>query len=217
MDNLLQNTTGKFNCADVELTTSTAFNYIGAISSGIKHIVDRAAEFISANITYDTNHAKNVEMYRKDIETFLLTVGGNDSCWFLIRLTKKTNAFATPRWHRDGRMFPSTEKNVKYAITLLGAPTLAIKENSTVVKIMNECKNGAEEMRARLALNLEKADRIDIKRGQLIAFTCGEPDSLIHSEPDIVEDRIFMSLVNGTETQLRKLATLRNKTYENTL
>jgi len=102
-------------------------------------------------------------------------------------------------------------KSYKLAVTLMGSPTLLLTETPLVTKVMS--KGNFERRRNELAEELLLEERINLKPGQIFAFTCGEVDSPVHSEPDISTDRIFVSMVPGSRDQIYDLTKIRSVNY----
>ncbi|KAH8596165.1 hypothetical protein B0O99DRAFT_621170 [Bisporella sp. PMI_857] len=136
------------------------------------------------------------------------------ACWFCIRMTKPTLEYTNaPRWHRDGRMFPSDTDaivNSKYAITLLGNPTRFLEESNLVKDVM---KGNQVEQRAKFAELLQGEKEVEIGTGQIARFSWGQDDSPVHSEPDMNTDRIFVSILYGSEQDIRNMCEWREEEY----
>jgi hypothetical protein len=197
------------NAPPTTVVSVDEYNYAGSFAT--ERIVDAAMMFLLGRVV-----SEDIKAYRGLISEFLKVVS-TPAVWFTIRLAKRTDAFEIPRWHRDGKMFRvgATEgvpsKCYKIAVTLLGAPTLVLENTPLVAEIARG--RMFEERRETLAHAFERSPQVEIATGQIFAFTCGEPDSPIHSEPDIKSDRIFMSVVPGTPDQIKELANIRSLTY----
>jgi hypothetical protein len=160
------------------------------------------------------------------------------SCWFTIRSTKPTDEFNIPRWHRDGPMYPYDEGREevvrsKYAITLLGPPTLMLVPDEDTFAIerqglaqhywwlekdiprpsQEQWDEADLELRKWLENEFKETPKVDIGHGQIVRFSWGRDNSPIHSEPDIVCDRIFMSVLYGSEPELRRMCDWREAKY----
>lgn len=156
-------------------------------------------------------------------------------CWFTIRITKPNDAFDVPRWHQDGRMFQYDEgreavARSKYALTLLGPPTLLLPADATIFETItgaeekflwwrgNEGKTSTEEdrdeahdaMREWLSDKFGKTNKVAVKKGDIVRFSWGRDDSPVHSEPQMVMDRVFMTVLYGSETELRSMCGYRD-------
>lgn len=160
------------------------------------------------------------------------------ACWFTIRVTKPTDQFAVPRWHQDGRMFPydqgrEDEVRSKYALTLLGPTTLMLQPTPLVFSIHQtgeaqriaelktcgpdptdeELDDADDTLRTWLADALKDAPRVQVGDGDVVRFSWGRDDSPVHSEPDLISDRVFVTVLYGSETELRGMCDWRREEY----
>ena len=160
------------------------------------------------------------------------------ACWFTIRVRKPHDEFEVPRWHRDGRMYPYDEgrKDVirsKYAKTLLGPSTLMLIPSAhTFATKLDSSKRfrwrsspGSSptpyasyeeaDMASRVWLEkkFENEPRVEARQDQVIRFTWGQDDSPLHSEPDLVCDRVFMSVLYGSEAEIRGMCEWRDAEF----
>ncbi|KAK2008891.1 hypothetical protein LZ32DRAFT_661709 [Colletotrichum eremochloae] len=152
------------------------------------------------------------------------------SAWLCIRITAPTDAWMTPRWHRDGRMFDcacaAPRPHAKYAVTLLGPPTRMLWPSEAVDAVVRkvEAQRSAlgkgdyyeteEKERAELAKALDGIPLIQLQEGQVVRFTWGKSDAPVHSEPDSsAEARVFVSVMFGSEAELKDMCSLRNEVY----
>lgn len=164
------------------------------------------------------------------------------SCWLTIRAYSATDEFKQPRWHRDGRMFdcqcsePKTP-HYKYAFTFLGPSTLVLPSGAEVDETFDAAERTwrennresleksvqegikaqirhLEQERPFLAQSVQKFDPVALDFNKIIRFSWGQPDSPIHSEPDFsATDRIFVSLLFGSEEEIRDMCEFRNEKY----
>ncbi|KAK1985853.1 hypothetical protein LZ30DRAFT_707274 [Colletotrichum cereale] len=151
------------------------------------------------------------------------------SAWLCVRITAPTDAWVTPRWHRDGRMFDcacaAPRPHAKYAVTLLGPPTRMLWPSEAVdaaVRKVEARRSGldkggdgdADEERAELAAALEGIPLVELRAGQVVRFTWGADDAPVHSEPDSsAEARLFASVMFGSEAELRDMCSFRDEVY----
>lgn len=101
--------------------------------------------------------------------------------------------------------------NSKYAITLLGNPTRVLAESDLVREVVAD--KGHDKSREEYAKRLALETILDIKKGEVIRFSWGQPDSPGHSEPDINSDRVFMSVLYGSEREIRNMCECRHTKY----
>ncbi|EFQ30877.1 hypothetical protein CGRA01v4_12947 [Colletotrichum graminicola] len=155
------------------------------------------------------------------------------STWLCVRITAPTDAWAIPRWHRDGRMFDcmcaAPRPHAKYAMTLLGPPTRMLWPSETVDAAVRKVEaqhsglgmgendysyESEEKERAGLAEALEEIPLVELQTGQVVRFTWGESDAPVHSEPDSsAEARLFLSVMFGSEAELRDMCSIRDEVY----
>ncbi len=160
------------------------------------------------------------------------------ACWLTIRITKRSPAFKVPRWHQDGNMYPydlGREGIVrsKYGLTLLGPPTLILPPDERAFTTPREGtaqyyfwqgtdapRPSEEEMddadaklREWLANQFKDTPRVPIEPGQVLRFSWGRDDSPIHSEPDLISDRVFMTVLYGSQSELRSMCEWRDAEY----
>jgi hypothetical protein len=137
------------------------------------------------------------------------------SAWLVIRMTTPTLDYTLmPRWHRDGRMYGSDTEgavNSKYAMTLLGNPTKLLAESDFVRDVLEGWEY--ERRRAEYAKKLSTEPLIEVASGEIVKFTWGRKDSPVHSEPDMNSDRVFVSVLYGSEREIRNMCEIRERPY----
>lgn len=118
---------------------------------------------------------------------------------------------AVPRWHREGPQWTSYDPEQfrsKYAVTLLGSPTRLLVETEYVTKVVDMVRDVAIpsfNMRTEYSKKLvgPEVQEIQIKTGQVIRFTWGRKNSPVHSYGDLSGPRVFLSIVYGSEAEIR--------------
>ncbi|KAF5235638.1 hypothetical protein FANTH_11657 [Fusarium anthophilum] len=161
------------------------------------------------------------------------------ACWLTIRITKPNTAFKIPRWHQDGPMFKYDQGREdivrsKYALTLLGPSTLMLQPNEHVFTTQHEAEaryywwqdktDGPEPsedevydaddlLRESLGNAFKDTPRVQVGRGQIVRFSWGRDNSPVHSEPDLVSDRVFMTVLYGSDSELRTMSKWREAAY----
>ncbi|KAF7898280.1 hypothetical protein EAF00_004726 [Botryotinia globosa] len=188
------------------------YHYYGITSPEV--ILAEATKFISDNSSVFQWSVK------KTLAKFLaLTIqDSKDDCqvnpeavWFVVRMTQKSDEFVIPRWHRDGRMIECTNANhalhCRYATTLLGPTTLVLQETEVVTKGMKQHVGKRKETANALA----GEHPLEITRGQIIRFSWGQEDSPVHSEPDLFAERVFISCIYGSISEIKDIAATRRQ------
>jgi hypothetical protein len=208
----------------------SCYNYYGVLNQN--KIADEASKFIAENSNAkipDTESAvkKFIDITAKDYGEGKLR--SPEATWFTVRITKPLDE-STPRWHRDGRMYTcdkAGEVNWKYAITLLGNPTRVMKESAFVMSVLDEGRaklpkfegDGKDYWAADKKRQVFNAERlagqpeIEVPGGSIIRFSWGQVDSPLHSEPDMSTDRVFVSVLYGTETEMKDMCKIRETDY----
>ncbi|KAH8669788.1 hypothetical protein BGZ60DRAFT_408218 [Tricladium varicosporioides] len=218
------------------VTQTSTFDYYGPVQSSLASEASKFLATISDAVERDVVSAINSFVFVTQNDC----VGGAEettACWLTIRVTKPTKEFEVPRWHQDGRMFPYDEgrKEVvrsKYALTLLGPTTLMLQPNAHAFSIFKQGEtqhywwqetHGPEPteeedqangtLRHWLADKLKDVVRVRVRDGEIVRFSWGRDDSPVHSEPDLISDRIFVTILYGSESELRGMCDWRSAEY----
>ncbi|PVH97889.1 hypothetical protein DM02DRAFT_616192 [Periconia macrospinosa] len=204
------------------------FDYFGLVENPF---LDSAATFLAAHTDAPLQAAsRTLTSFFATAHTDCVgNIGEKSACWLTIRLSQPHDAFSVPRWHQDGRMYPYDEsrENVprsKYGVTILGPPTLLFEYTSPenlikekeglekhfprngVSKTEEESDEAFDQLRSWLADQFRSEKLLQLGAGQIVRFTWGREDSPFHSEPDIVSDRVFMTVLFGSENEIRAMA-----------
>ena len=218
-------------------TRTSTFNYYGPVNSSLS---SEASKFLATSTDVDKEDISStiatfISATQQDC------VGEADektACWLTIRVTKPSTEYKVQRWHQDGRMFPYDEgrKDVvrsKYALTLLGPTTLMLQPNEDVFSKheqgealhywwrgthgagpSEEDRDQADvKLRHWLAEAFKDTVRIRVGHGEVVRFSWGRDDSPVHSEPDLISDRVFVTVLYGSESELRTMCDWRDVEY----
>jgi len=210
-------------------TKERVYSFYGPVS--ISSLVGSAADFISAHssVVDESSLVRVLASYVDSATQDAVKNAGpedknsiTESCWLTIRITKPCSDYVLPRWHRDGRMFNCTctvrNSHSKYAATILGPATLLLNPSAEVDEILlrtlGSTVGNFEENRSKVATALAAVPRVPVRTGQLVRFSWGQSDSPVHSEPDSSSsDRIFMSILFGSEGEIREMFKFRDEQY----
>ena len=143
-----------------------------------------------------------------------------ETTWTMIRVSLPNNEYKIPRWHPDGKYFKSSKKRYKLVATLKGPQTLfgEIIDTDGVNRLEGErrenyqknehdqAKLQEEDMRIRTQLQKVIAQKEIGGKGKAVVYLVGEEDAVFHSEPDISEPRIFVSVLPGSKEQVSQWA-----------
>jgi hypothetical protein len=109
----------------------------------------------------------------------------------------------------------------KYLVTLLGEPTRILKNTPHVIKTATNTYRDDpryDEVARRFEeAGFDECEMDHVKEGQVVRFTWGEEDSSVHAEPVVTMDRVFVSVIFGTEAEMKGLAEWREEVYHDGL
>jgi hypothetical protein len=159
---------------------------------------------------------------------------GSPAAWITIRSSKQNSHFDIPRWHTDGSFFPhQDDEQAKILTTLKGPGTLLCnvsdetrKEYGTIrqqafreLNVNNTMKNATKKqldehdhkVRPQLVALLAPYEIQQAQTRQGVIFLVGNSatTAAFHSEPAINTDRLFISILPGTDEQIKFLYDVR--------
>ncbi|KAI9641865.1 hypothetical protein NHQ30_009732 [Ciborinia camelliae] len=189
------------------------YHFYGIVSS--KVIATEAARFVANNSRASKSSLKKI--FKKFLA--ITSQDSQEKCqvkpeavWFLVRMTQKSDEYIVPRWHRDGGMMVNCKDashtlHTRYATALVGPPTLVLQETEMVTKAMVNFPANRKGLSDALTLEVP----LDISRKQIIRFSWGEEDSPVHSEPNLVTERVFVSCIYGSIDEIREITRARKQ------
>lgn len=216
-----ESTLDYYGLADASIAAE-ASNFLARLTDGVEEELKRTIEtFLRITQNDCTGHAEEKR-----------------ACWLTIRLTQRSTAFEIPRWHQDGCMYPYDEGREevvrsKYGLTLLGPSTLMLESYGSVCATQREGEaqhfwwrekvahepsedemyDADFKLRGWLAKKFEHTPRVQVGHGEVVRFSWGRDDSPVHSEPDLISDRVFMTVLYGSEMELRRMCEWRDVNY----
>lgn len=139
-----------------------------------------------------------------------------NSFWLDIRVTLPNDQWIVPRWHNDGKFYTTQtvdQPNYKFIMTIKGPGTLFATCDEPTKKEFREL---AFSLREHDPFNIEYREKMDkiikkcmlfqAKQNQGAIFATGNPSiAAIHSEPNMNESRIFISILPGTIEEINEL------------
>lgn len=189
------------------------FDFYGTEGVELKKKVEEYLGDMGDNSPEDLSHIADIvsrlsEGMRKGFDT--------ETTWTMIRVSLPYNEFEIPRWHSDGKYFNSTQKRYKLVATLKGPQTLfgetvdieahnrlGKELNDNYLRIEDDPEGfNEEDMRIRTELQKVVAQKEIGGQGEAIVYLVGEEDAVLHSEPNITEPRIFVSVLPGSDEQI---------------
>ena len=204
----------------IKIASGKEFDFYGNIDD----LIDNKNNDISRLFEYFSLIGTNTEDLIKDFIKIIknlvktLSLGYNKKyCWMTIRSSKPNNLYVIPRWHCDGKYFKSDMYpglQTKFVTVFKGPGTLLIESNEQAKQIYNNylsesfknTKPSINEIEGRKKLDEELTDsnikKIQISNGEGLIFLAGHKNCTIHSEPNITEPRMFLSIVFADEVNI---------------
>lgn len=141
----------------------------------------------------------------------IVRASGQETAWVAVRSFIPTSEYDVPRWHRDGYYYAPYEGNpYKFAVTLKGPSTLFYnlpndlkKEFSDLERTGTE-KNGYNRQTLATFLGQSQGNTRVPQPYQGAIFIVGSEYAAIHSEPPIHEERLFISVLPGSQKQIKE-------------
>ena len=152
----------------------------------------------------------------------MLKTFNKSSVWLAVRTSLPNTDWDVPRWHRDGGFLNDDNGNLvteefKLVFTLKGAPTRFAEvidiqkfeeyEREEILNNEHDGLEGYEERALAIRRKLEETVReIPVgKKGFATIYRVDGTHGKIHSEPEITEPRIFISIITGSQSQIEEL------------
>lgn len=175
---------GKLDCLRKQLVQAMC-----EMGNNGKELAEEAAD----ELVELTNRVLDAEGYKNGVVMFRAFIA-ND-------------LFHIPRWHMDGNFFkPWGQNPPKFVITLKGPGTLFQPSNCNREFLFNlDGPRQIEQDRQKVALRFLEAETIKTKTHQGAFFIVGNDHAAVHSEPDITEERIFISIMGATDEQIQEM------------
>ena len=189
---------------NIKIKPIDPYDYFGAVSSFPEKEIEAYLKKLG------NENAPSIAPIITHIVQKVLAVLKKDACWITIRSFTKTNAFDMPRWHTDGNYFDSNAgKQYKIAFTLKGPGTLFYNLPQHLRDRFNQFEGGCFDPTNRIQCAKLLSDKDKIHQTPPLhgtIFLVGDAqNAAVHSEPPIYEDRLFISIVPGTKSQIESL------------
>jgi len=158
----------------------------------------------------ETN-AKEVARLIVRLVNEILQASGQETAWVAVRAFTPTSEYDVPRWHTDGYYFEPYSGNLyKFALTLKGPPTLFYRlPDNKREEFYALWRKGTEQndynRQAFADMLGQSKEAISIAQAyQGAVFIVGSNNAAVHSEPPIKEERLFISILPGSKTQIKE-------------
>lgn len=164
-------------------------------------------EFFKGLGSHSEDVAKRAARVIERTVEFVLQTTGKESAWVCVRVFRESSFFDQPRWHTDGRYFGfddlfKSQTCVKFAAALKGPGTLFYPVSEEEGGVFQAHRND----RGFLARFLDPQKAIQARPGEGAFFVVADPlHSAVHSEPPLTEDRLFFSVLPGSNEEIQEL------------
>ena len=161
--------------------------------------------FLQSITNNDITVIQRITEHITQIVAEVMIASERETGWVSLRATVPTDAYDIPRWHMDGYYFNPAgphEMLYKYVVTLRGPATLfyplCYEERKKV------CRK--TKYRDYMAQFCKKDSIVQPQQGQGAFLIGGRiPQAALHSEPQMHEPRLFLSVVPCNANQLIEL------------
>ena len=202
------------------------FNHYGVIDKTLEHKLEAHFGRLEGNIE---ETIKTIARFVTRITEKMRADFKQDAVWLTVRTSLPNTEFHIPRWHQDGDFLSDQNGNplseeYKLVFTLKGAQTRFAEiinterfehyqteedanntdlQNSTIDPVLYQEK----ELALRKNLMNTVQETFPAQDGQATIYRVGGNQGKVHSEPEINESRIFMSVIVGSAVQITELRT----------
>lgn len=220
--NLTKKNKDTIESININNTDHITYNFYGNVDNFLKNNNEDCKGIIEYISSIGNNSKKTGSDTNKIIKNIIKTLSiGYDKkyCWITIRTSKPNNNFVIPRWHCDGNYFNPDKYHdlqTKFVIVLKGPGTLLFESDKNIRQIYNNYKKDSNNdikpsyntIDGRKLLDEELKDfnskQIQLSNDEGIIFLSGHSNCTIHSEPNITEPRMFLSVVFADELSINE-------------
>jgi hypothetical protein len=203
---------------NMKINMNLNYDFFGSIDNFISNKNNSIDSLNNYIIKLGQNDIKITNSFIKIIKNLakVLSLGYNKKFfWLTIRTVMPNDDYIIPRWHCDGNYFDKNkypESQTKFVTIFKGPGTLLLEKNKdvkeTYIKYKTDSsKQKIETIEERTNIDLKFKDigakTIQLNKCQGLIFLSGNIDNCtIHSEPNITEPRIFLSIVFADELNI---------------
>ncbi|OJW52688.1 MAG: hypothetical protein BGO67_09505 [Alphaproteobacteria bacterium 41-28] len=177
----------------------------------LKELNSGVNEFIKSLNSENKTTAETVSQIIVRIVKGIIEASGQETAWVALRSFTPTSSYDVPRWHTDGYYYePYAGDPYKFVITLKGAPTLFYKlpgdKRKEFYTLQRKGTERNDYNRQAIAASLGNSkETISVAQPhQGAVFVVGSNHAAIHSEPSIKEERLFLSILPGSNAQIKE-------------
>jgi hypothetical protein len=192
---------------NLKINATTEYNNYG----NLKGLESESNDFIKSLGEKNEETAKITSQIIVRIVNEIIQASEKETAWVALRAFTPTASWNVPRWHTDGYYYaPRTGDLYKFAISLKGSLTLFYQLPADRREEFSDLQRKGTEQneynRQALAdlLGCSKEAISVAQPHQGAIFIVGSGNAAVHSEPPIDEQRLFLSVLPGSQTQIKE-------------
>lgn len=210
----LQLTESDLNCLEqIKVTNNKEYSRFGDLPLLEKEL----PEYLKSIGNDDPEINRNTTILICKIAKQVVSASKKDSAWVTLRATIPSDKFKTPRWHSDGPFYPPKNSDsyydpyyepyghqYKFVWTPKGPSTLFYDLPDTQREEFDRLSFHYDRDALHRFIDIHKAVSFEKDFGAF--FIVGNMKyGAVHSEPDLVSDRLFISILPGNKEEIQHL------------
>ena len=202
---------------DIQITESyNFFGYMNPYNLNLSSNLPGISEFINKIGNNVLINDLLTKIINKIVSSVVIGAEHKDHIWLLIRSTTPDEYFDIQRWHIDGSFYKSDDPyelfQYKFVTIFKGAGTYCLNLNSNEQKIFLDKLNSQqytddyEQNRKDLHEMYKNHNKIQLtnNQGLILINSINQNFCTIHSEPPKTKNRLFLSILTGTESEIKR-------------
>jgi len=198
----------------IDVKKHETFDFFGWVDpSNTMHGIKEFINNIGDNHTISDSLIRLIGWITRSV---IIGAGKKNHIWLTIRSIIPNHNYDEQRWHIDGRFYNSDDTNelfqYKFITVMKGAGTylLDLKDNERKVFIdklhSKQYRDDYKQNRTDLHIMYKDYPRLELTNDQGIVLIVGGDGSYstIHSEPPQNQPRLFLSILTGTESEIKQ-------------
>lgn len=190
------------NLNNMRIDTPSVYDNFGKLD----HLINELDGFVKSLNKNNANLSKLISILINKLVNDIVLGFQKETAWVTIRSSIATNLWDSPRWHTDGYYYsPYIGAQYKVSFTLKGPASLFYPLPYDLRQKFNSLQFDPEN-REKIANMLETSQAISaIAQRQGTIYIVGTNYAAVHSEPPIHEERLFLSIVPGSKSEIQEL------------
>lgn len=171
----------------------------------LDYLINELDEFIKSLNLNNIDISQSISTLIKKLVSDVILGFEKETAWVTVRASIATDIWDIPRWHTDGYYYsPYIGEQYKVVITLKGPASLFYPLSNDLREKFYSLQFEPEN-RETIASMLDMSQSISALPRQGTIYIVGSNYSAVHSEPPIHEERLFLSIVPGSKSEIQEL------------